>query len=166
MAREQGLSAGQVRKDMGLGDTSVRGWLKQYDAELLGQPGLGKPLTAEQQCIRQLSAYLAGGGESVEPGLRARCGESGVGNLYPQACGGLYLAAVLDLYSRQIVGCAMAPAMPASLVCTALQIAFAQRQPSGWSQSCLDKHGFSPQKGKSTLVPPYVNAGDAQNTIR
>lgn len=54
MIREQGLSIGQVCKDMGLGDTSVRGWLKQYDAELMGQPGLGKPLTAEQQRIRQL----------------------------------------------------------------------------------------------------------------
>ena len=44
--------------------------------------------------------------------------------------GWLYLAAVLDLYSRKIVGWAMAPSMPASLVCTALQIAIAQRQPA------------------------------------
>jgi putative transposase len=42
----------------------------------------------------------------------------------------LYLAAVLDLYSRKVVGWAMAPNMPASLVCTALQIAIAQRQPA------------------------------------
>jgi len=34
--------------------------------------------------------------------------------------GWLYLAAVLDLYSRKIVGWAMAPTMPAELVCTAL----------------------------------------------
>lgn len=37
---------------------------------------------------------------------------------------------VLDLYSRKIVGWAMAPNMPAELVCTALQIAIAQRRPS------------------------------------
>jgi transposase InsO family protein len=43
--------------------------------------------------------------------------------------GWLYLAAVLDLYSRKIVGWAMAPNMPAELVCTALQMAIAQRQP-------------------------------------
>ena len=40
-----------------------------------------------------------------------------------------YLAAVLDLYSRKIVGWAMAPNMPAELVCSALQMAITQRQP-------------------------------------
>ena len=44
--------------------------------------------------------------------------------------GWLYLAAVLDLYSRKIIGWAMAPSMPAELVCTALQIAIAQRNPN------------------------------------
>jgi transposase InsO family protein len=43
--------------------------------------------------------------------------------------GWLYVAAVLDLYSRKIVGWAMAPNMPAELVCTALQMAIALRQP-------------------------------------
>jgi transposase InsO family protein len=43
--------------------------------------------------------------------------------------GWLYLAAVLDLYSRKIVGWAMAPNMPAELVCSALQLAIAQRNP-------------------------------------
>lgn len=43
--------------------------------------------------------------------------------------GWLYLAAVLDLYSRKIVGWAMAPSMSAELVCTALRMAIALRQP-------------------------------------
>jgi putative transposase len=43
--------------------------------------------------------------------------------------GWLYLAAVLDLHSRKIVGWAMAPAMPAALVCAALLMAIAQRNP-------------------------------------
>jgi transposase InsO family protein len=43
--------------------------------------------------------------------------------------GWLYVAAVLDLYSRKLVGWAMAPNMPAELVCTALQMAIALRQP-------------------------------------
>ncbi len=43
--------------------------------------------------------------------------------------GWLYLAAVMDLYSRKIVGWAMAPNMPTDLVCSALQMAIAQRQP-------------------------------------
>ena len=37
---------------MKLGETAVRRWLAQVDAEQLGQSGIGKPLTAEQQRIR------------------------------------------------------------------------------------------------------------------
>ncbi len=44
--------------------------------------------------------------------------------------GWLYLAAVMDLYSRKIVGWAMAPTMPAQLVCSALQMAITQRCPA------------------------------------
>jgi putative transposase len=43
--------------------------------------------------------------------------------------GWLYLAAVMDLYSRKIVGWAMASAMPAQLVCVALQMAISSRCP-------------------------------------
>lgn len=44
--------------------------------------------------------------------------------------GWLYLAAVLDLYSRRIVGWAMAPIMPAMLVCDALRMAITLRSPA------------------------------------
>ena len=43
--------------------------------------------------------------------------------------GWLYLAAVMDLHSRKIVGWAMASSMPAELVCSALQMAISHRQP-------------------------------------
>ena len=71
--------------------------------------------------------------------------------------GWLYLAIVLDLYSRKVVGWAMAPSMPAELVCTALKMAIQQRQPapglivhsdrgsqyaSGLYQALLAEHGF------------------------
>ncbi len=71
--------------------------------------------------------------------------------------GWLYLAIVLDLYSRKVVGWAMAPSMPAQLVCTALQMAIQQRQParglivhsdrgsqyaSALYQALLAEHGF------------------------
>jgi transposase len=39
---------------MSIGTTAIRRWLAQYDAEQSGQPGIGKPLTTEQQRIRQL----------------------------------------------------------------------------------------------------------------
>lgn len=44
--------------------------------------------------------------------------------------GWLYLAAVMDLHSRKIIGWAMSPTMPAALVCQALQMAVGQRQPT------------------------------------
>lgn len=56
MVREQGLSVSQVCKDMKLVDSAVRRWLDQYDHESQGLAGVGKPLTAEQQRIRQLEA--------------------------------------------------------------------------------------------------------------
>ncbi len=49
---------------------------------------------------------------------------------YIRTCRGwLYLAAVMDLYSRKLIGWAKAPSMAAELVCTALQMAIAQRSP-------------------------------------
>ena len=54
MIRDQGLSVGQVCRDLDLVDSAVRRWLAQYEAEQAGQPGQGKPLTPEQQRIREL----------------------------------------------------------------------------------------------------------------
>jgi transposase len=56
LIKDQGLSVSQVCQDMNLGETAVRRWLRQVDAELAGKTGIGKPLTAEQQRIRQLEA--------------------------------------------------------------------------------------------------------------
>ena len=56
MIKQQGLSIGQVCKDMQLGETAVRRWLTQFEAEQSGLPGVGKQLTPEQQRIRQLEA--------------------------------------------------------------------------------------------------------------
>ncbi len=54
MIKDQGIGVGQLCRDMNLGETAVRRWVAQFDAEQLGQAGIGKPLTAEQQRIRQL----------------------------------------------------------------------------------------------------------------
>jgi len=73
------------------------------------------------------------------------------------ASGWLYLAAVMDLHSRKIVGWATAAHMHAELVCEALQMAIIQRNPgtglivhsdrgsqyaSALYQDLLSKHGF------------------------
>ena len=39
---------------MSIGETAVRRWVKQVEADQLGNSGIGKPLTVEQQRIRQL----------------------------------------------------------------------------------------------------------------
>ncbi|MCY0916566.1 transposase [Massilia sp. H27-R4] len=54
MIKEQGQSIQNVSESMDIGSTAIRRWLAQYTAEQSGQPGIGKPLTAEQQRIRQL----------------------------------------------------------------------------------------------------------------
>ena len=54
MVKEQGQSVQNVSETMSIGQTAIRRWLTQYCAEQNGQPGIGKPLTAEQQRIRQL----------------------------------------------------------------------------------------------------------------
>lgn len=60
MIKDEGLSVGQVCRDLDLGETAVRRWLAQFEAELSGQRGIGKPLTAEQQLIRALEAEVRG----------------------------------------------------------------------------------------------------------
>jgi len=54
MIKDQGLTVQQVARDLGIGETAIRRRVQQYEAEVLGQTGIGKPLTAEQQRIRQL----------------------------------------------------------------------------------------------------------------
>lgn len=49
----------------------------------------------------------------------------------PTQEGWLYLAVILDLFSRRIVGWAMAARMTKELVCDALRMALRQRQPTG-----------------------------------
>ena len=56
MIRDQGLSVGQVCREMSLVESAVRRWVEQFDEEAAGRSGVGKPLTAEQQRIRQLEA--------------------------------------------------------------------------------------------------------------
>lgn len=54
LINEQGQSVQSVSESMGIVQTAIRRWLQQYSTERNGQPGIGKPLTAEQQRIRQL----------------------------------------------------------------------------------------------------------------
>ena len=56
MVRLQGLPVSEVCREMKIGETAVRRWMEQVDAEQAGEPGIGKPLTADQQRIRQLEA--------------------------------------------------------------------------------------------------------------
>ena len=54
MVVDDGLEVSVVCRDQDLGETAVRRWVDQLKAERTGQPGEGRPLTAEQQRIRQL----------------------------------------------------------------------------------------------------------------
>ena len=50
------MTVGQVFKDLSLVESVVRRWLNQFEAEQGGLPGIGKPITAEHQRIRQLES--------------------------------------------------------------------------------------------------------------
>ncbi len=54
MVVDQGVGVAKIVKDMGIGETAVRRWVEQSRAEQGGQAGIGKPLSAELQRIRQL----------------------------------------------------------------------------------------------------------------
>lgn len=54
MVRDQGLSVAEVCRTMGVGPTALRRWIAQVDAERAGERGIGAPITADQQRIRQL----------------------------------------------------------------------------------------------------------------
>ena len=58
MVRDQGISLNQVCTDMNLVPSAVRRWVVQLDEEVAGRPGVGKPLTAEQQRIRELEGQI------------------------------------------------------------------------------------------------------------
>ena len=54
MIKEQGLSVRHVSQSVDIGQTAIRRWLIQHEAEVTGKPSIGNPLTVEQQRIRQL----------------------------------------------------------------------------------------------------------------
>ena len=58
MIRDQGISLNQVCKDMDLVPSAVRRWVAQLDEEAAGRPGVGKPLTPEQQRIREVEGQI------------------------------------------------------------------------------------------------------------
>ena len=58
LIKEQGFSISQVCKEMSVGESAVRRWVKQVGAEQLGKSDIGKPITPEQQRIRQLEAEV------------------------------------------------------------------------------------------------------------
>ena len=54
MIKEQGLSVRHVSQSVDVGQTAIRRWVSQVESEQSGEPGVGNPLTTEQQRIRQL----------------------------------------------------------------------------------------------------------------
>ncbi|HMC58323.1 MAG TPA: IS3 family transposase [Candidatus Solibacter sp.] len=114
-------------------------------ARVLGCPGrrnrIARLMRAERLCARQRSKYRARTTDSRHGGpiapnrlrhLRVQRRDQvwvsdATGILTAQ--GWLYLVAVLDLFSRRILGWAMSPTLDAPLVSAALRMALRQRRP-------------------------------------
>jgi putative transposase len=83
----------------------------------------------------------------------------------PTGSGSLYLAVVLDVWSRRIVGWAMATHLRTELVLTALDMAIGQRQPSGVihhsDQGCqYTAVGFGLRCREAGVRPSMGSVGD------
>ena len=109
-------------------------------AGLNGQPGIERldprqsniwQLEAElriargQRILKKLSALLARAYQGLEPGLDLQTSP-----IFRTRSGWLYLAVVMDLCSRRVIGWAMESHMRAELVCQALIMAQGQRNPA------------------------------------
>jgi putative transposase len=110
---------------------------------LLGQQGTGRTADARQRhpCPPQaalqghdgLETRPAGGGEPARQKLQADGAESGldVGHHLPvDDEGWLYLAIVLDLFNREVVGWSLKPRMTADIVTDALTMAWFRKRPA------------------------------------
>lgn len=74
----------------------------------------------------------AGGGKPPGPPVPALASECGLGDGYTYIrtrTGWTYLAAVLDLFNRKVVGWSMSRRLDAELACSALRMALQSRQP-------------------------------------
>ena len=69
--------------------------------------------------------------------------------------GWLYLACVMDLASRQIVGWSMSERMKASLVCDALTMAYWQRKPASGVIMHSDRGSQYASRSHRTLIKDY-----------
>ena len=84
--------------------------------------------------------------------------------------GTLYLASVLDCFSRKIVGWSMRPEMPAELVVDALEMAISRRRPNGRSWSSLRprlairRAGFGQTLRKAGIAQSMGSKGDCYDT--
>jgi transposase InsO family protein len=80
--------------------------------------------------------------------------------------GWLYLAAIVDLWSRRVIGWACGPTMHVSLVLTALRKALAQRRPSAGVLHHSDRgsqyaaHEYTAALAAAGLVPSMSRAGN------
>lgn len=86
----------------------------------------------------------------------------------PTWAGFLFLAIVLDVFSRRIVGWAMATHLKTELVLDALETAFAQRKPTGEGVTHHSDHGcqytslaFGKRCGEMGVRPSMGSVGDA-----
>ena len=58
LVREQGRSVTETCKALGIGETALRRWITQWQAERTGQPPNGPALTPEHQRIQALEAQV------------------------------------------------------------------------------------------------------------
>ena len=154
-----GLTVGAAARELGLIDQTLRNWVKAADAGKLNGAGV-KPVTAEQMELSRIRAenirLMRENGirarhkrkfkvptdskhklpiapnlldRNFAPAASSQVWTSAITYLWTDE-GWLYLAIVLDLFNRQVVGWSLKPRMTADIVTDALTMAWFRRKPA------------------------------------
>ena len=153
-----GQSYGSRRLVMALADSGVQ--VRRYKVRRLMQqanlePGWKRKLVHTTDSKHALP---------VAPNVLARQFDPAAPNLayasdityIRSGAGWLYLAVVLDLFSRRVVGWAMAPSMPATLACDALRMEIQARRPAAGLVVYSDRLNL-PSMRATSIRPCWLN---------
>jgi len=132
LVRDQNLNIAEASRNLGVSAQMLDRWIKEEESED-GQAFRGNGnLTPDQEEIRKLKAQVKRLEMEREQNFTTeKPNQAFVGDITYiwTAEGWLYLAVVIDLYSRKVVGWSMGSRMKAQLVCDALTMVVWQKNP-------------------------------------
>lgn len=152
LADDHGIRVGRKRVARLMRENSLRGaTLRKYVVTTQSDPAAAKPIDLVER------RFFADGPDQLWVADMT---------YVPTWAGWLYLAMVLDVYSRKIIGWAMGTNMRTELILDALQMAVTQRQPRGVIHhsdrgSQYTSYAFGKRCQEAGIMPSMGSVGDA-----